>query len=91
MDSTKDMEHDIHFSSVADRYLKKLSNKDDVKRIREAIYNFRDLHYSKKLKGKFKGLNRIQIGKYRVIFKIYKKELVILVVDIGKRSNIHRK
>jgi len=50
MDSTKDMAYDIHFSSVADRYLKKLSNKDDVERIREAIYNLKDPQNSKKLK-----------------------------------------
>jgi len=89
MDSTKDMDYEIHFSSAADKYLKKLSNKDDVKRIRDTIYNLKDPHNSKKLKGKFKGLNRIQVGKYRVIFKIYKKELIILVVEIGRRSNIY--
>ena len=82
--------YEIEFSSTADKYLKKLSNKNHIKRIRDAIYNIKDPHDSKRMKGKFKGLNRIQVGEYRVIFKIYKKELVILVVDIGKRSNIYK-
>ena len=90
MDLTNGMVYEIEFSSTADKYLKKLSNKDDVKRIRDAIYNIKDPHDSKKMKGKLKGLNRIQVGKYRVIFKIYKKELIILVVEIGKRSNIYK-
>ena len=89
MASTKDMDYEIHFSSVADRFLKKLHNKEDVERIREAIYNLKDPYNSKKLKGKFKGLYRIRVGKYRVIFKIYKKEFIILVVDIGRRRNIY--
>ena len=90
MNSTKDMDYEIYFSSAADRYLKKLPNKDDVERIREGIYNIKNPYDSKKLKGKFKGLNRIQVGNYRVIFKIYKKELIILVVDIGSRSNVYK-
>jgi len=90
MDSTKDMVYDIEFSSAADKYLKKLSNKEDVKRIRDAIYNIKDPNDSKKMKGKLKGLNRIQVGKYRIIFKIYKKEFVILIVEVGKRSNIYK-
>jgi len=90
MDSTNDMVYKIEFSSTADKYLKKLSNKEDIKRIRDGIYNIKDPYDSKKMKGKLKGLNRIQVGKYRIIFKIYKKDLIILVVEIGKRSNIYK-
>jgi mRNA-degrading endonuclease RelE of RelBE toxin-antitoxin system len=42
------------------------------------------------MKGKFKAFNRVKRGEYRIIFHIDKKEKIISVVEIGKRSNIYK-
>ena len=42
------------------------------------------------LKGDLKGLRRIRIGSYRVIYEIREAELVVLVVAAGHRRNIYR-
>lgn len=59
IDLTNDTVYEIEFSSTADKYFKKLSNKEYIKRIRDPIYNIKDPHDSKKMKRKFKGLNKI--------------------------------
>ena len=43
----------------------------------------------KDLKGKYKGLKRLRVGKYRVIFKEKEEELVILIVRIARRGEIY--
>ena len=42
------------------------------------------------LKGDLKGLRRIRIGSYRVIYEIREAELIVLVVAAGHRPNIYR-
>ena len=42
------------------------------------------------LKGDLKGLRRIRIRSYRVIYEIREAELVVLVVAAGHRRNIYR-
>jgi len=42
------------------------------------------------LKGDLKGLRRIRIGSYRVIYEIREAELIVLVVAAGHRRNIYR-
>ncbi len=43
----------------------------------------------KSLKGKYKGLKRLRIGKYRVIFEERENELVILIIRIAHRGEIY--
>ena len=42
------------------------------------------------LKGDLKGLRRIRIGSYRVIYEIREAELIVLVVAAGHRRDIYR-
>lgn len=44
----------------------------------------------KALKGKFAGKHRIRSGDYRIIYQVCDKELLILVVKIGQRSQVYR-
>jgi len=44
-----------------------------------------------KLKGEFPDHYRIRIGFYRVIYKIEKKNLIIVVVRVGHRREVYRK
>ncbi len=43
----------------------------------------------KTLKGKYKGLKRLRVGKYRIIFEEREKELVILIIRIAHRGEIY--
>ena len=59
--------------------------------LEKTIDKIKDNPYdSKRMKGKFKDFNRVKIGEYRIIFHIDKKEKIISVVEIGKRSKIYK-
>jgi len=44
----------------------------------------------KSLTGRFKGLYRYRMGKYRVIYTVKDKILTVLVLRVGKRDEIYR-
>ncbi len=43
----------------------------------------------KTLKGKYKGLKRLRVGKYGIIFEEREKELIILIIRIAHRGEIY--
>ena len=43
----------------------------------------------KTLKGKYKGLKRLRVGKYRVIFEERENELIILIIRIAHRGEVY--
>jgi mRNA interferase RelE/StbE len=47
--------------------------------------------HGKSLQGKFTGLWRYRVGKYRLITKIEDSTLLILALSIAKREDIYRK
>lgn len=46
--------------------------------------------FGKPLSANLAGFWRYRIGDYRVICDIRKKEFIVLVIDIGHRSNIYK-
>jgi mRNA interferase RelE/StbE len=45
----------------------------------------------KALKGNVKGLARLRVGPYRVLFQKREKELIIIIVRIAHRRDVYRK
>ncbi len=43
----------------------------------------------KPLKGKYKGLKRLRVGKYRVVFEERENKLIILIIRIAHRGEIY--
>jgi len=43
----------------------------------------------KPLKGKYKGLYRLRVGDYRIIFQVKKEEVLIIIIRIGHRRDIY--
>jgi len=42
------------------------------------------------LKGEGRGLWRLRVGDWRILYQIREQELIVLVVDIGHRREIYR-
>ena len=83
-------EYSIVIARSASRELAKLPN-DVIDQIQLAVNALADdprPANCKKLKG-FKGLYRIRSGDYRVIYRVEDQQLIIEVVRIGDRKDIH--
>ena len=66
-------------------------NKKYKPHIFAALFDLRrDPYLGKKLKGKFQDYYSLRVGLYRIIYKVYKKELNILVIRIGRRQEVYR-
>lgn len=44
----------------------------------------------KVLKGGLRGLRRVRVGRYRVIYEVEDQELIVLVVRVGARDKAYR-
>ena len=43
----------------------------------------------KPLQGDYKGLFRLRVGSYRVVFQVKEEEIIILIIRIGHRKEIY--
>jgi len=87
------MTYSILFTDRTKKQFSKL-NKDIQKRIVDYVENRvleNPLKFGKSLVGAKKGLWRYRIGDYRIICNISNNQLLILIVDIGHRKEIHNK
>jgi mRNA interferase RelE/StbE len=48
-----------------------------------------DPFQGKKLEGELKGQYSIRVWPYRIIYQIYKKELIVSVIDVGHRQGVY--
>lgn len=79
----------VLLSKTAEKDLNKISEKQKP-HIFAAIFDLKkDPYVGKKLKGKFKDCFSLRVGDYRIIYKVYKKELNILIIGIGNRQGIY--
>ena len=70
----------------------KTISKSDRERIRAAIeqkLTTNPIEFGKPLQYSLKGLRRLRVGDYRVIFQIEQAAMVVLVVMIGHRKDIY--
>ena len=42
------------------------------------------------LKGEFRGLRRLRVGSYRIIYEVDEGELTVLVIRVGHRKDVYR-
>jgi mRNA interferase RelE/StbE len=74
--------HKTHQSSIDEKLIELIAFYDDEEDIPKPDV--------KKLKGKYEGLFRLRIGKVRVIFKMYRSEEVIKIIDIDNRGDVYK-
>jgi mRNA interferase RelE/StbE len=80
----------LRIKSSAEKQLRKIDRGLRL-HIIEAIDRLRDQPTAgSALKGEFSGLRRLRVARYRVIYEVIQKELVILVVRIGHRGKVYR-
>lgn len=85
------MKYEIVIGKLAEKFIVKLP-KPEKERVLKAIYNLPEGTDIKQLKGKkSKGLYRLRVGEYRIIYSIDNGRLIIYVVDAGNRGQIYNK
>ena len=81
----------LEVSPAADRDLEKLRvrmRRQDFERLRDVV---RNLSYQPRPQGvrKIKGTDaayRIRVGSYRVVYEVYDKENLVLILQVARRS-----
>ena len=84
---------DVKYSIIlSDKFDKFFSQLDRVsqKRIVERLKDLSKYPKSgKPLKGRFKGIRSLRVGKYRILYDIQENHLIIVVIAIGHRKNVY--
>ena len=83
--------YSIEISRTAERQLNKL-NRDDQRRVVRAILALADdprPQGSRKLTG-YDDVFRIRVGRYRVLYSVSGKKLVIIILKTAHRKDIYR-
>ena len=82
--------YQIVLKKAAQRSLKKI-DKRYKKRITQAIFALaNDSHLGKQLGGSLRGFYSVRVWPYRIVYKIYQQDLVILVVEIAHRQGVYK-
>ena len=83
--------YNIEISRTAEKQLKQLG-RDDQRRVARAILALVDdprPQGSRKLTG-YDDVFRIRVGRYRVLYSVSGKKLVIIILKIGHRKDVYR-
>ena len=85
------MSFSIRIKESAAKELRRVA-KPDRARIVAAIDRLAETpHLGTSLKGDLRGLRRIRVGDYRILYEVRDKELVVLVVRIAHRRDANRR
>jgi mRNA interferase RelE/StbE len=82
--------YQIIFSRTAEKDLDKINRKDKP-HIFAALFDLRKEPFlGKKLKGKFQDYYSLRVGSYRIIYKVYKREVEILIIRVAQRQGAYK-
>lgn len=85
------MKYKIVIQKLAEKFIRKLP-KSEGERILKAIYKLPYGNDIKALKGKKnKGLMRLRVGDYRVIYTIDNGNLIVYIIDADNRGDIYKR
>ena len=81
----------IRIKESAAKELRRVAKPDRV-RIVAAIDRLAETpHLGAALKGDLRGLRRLRVGDYRIVYEIRDEELVVLVVRVAHRRDAYRR
>ncbi len=85
------IKYEIIIEKPAEKFIMKLA-RPEKERILQAIYKLPHEGDIKQLKGKrSKGLLRLRVGDYRVIYSVDNGKLIVYVIDAGNRGQIYNR
>lgn len=85
------MKYTIVIKKIAEKFIVKLPQ-PEKERVLKAIYQLPEGNDIKEMQGKKnKGLYRLRVGDYRVVYTIDNGKLIVYVVDAGNRGDIYKK
>lgn len=65
------------------------TNKDHIRKAIEKKLAANPIEFGKPLQYSLKGLRRLRVGDYRIIFQIEEDAKVVLIVKIGNRREVY--
>jgi len=84
----------MKYQIVLPRRIKKKLDKIETKHYEKILSALKvlsnDPYLGKRLKGELKSYYSYRVWSYRIIYEIKKKELVILIIRIGYRSEVYK-
>ena len=84
------MSYSIRIKKSAAKELARIPSADRVRVIR-AIDHLKDHpHSGSSLKGEYRGIRRIRVGDFRVLYEVSDKDLIILVIRVATREEAYR-
>lgn len=84
------MSYSIRIKKSAVEELARIPSNDRVRVIR-AIDHLKDHpHSGGSLKGEYRGIRRIRVGDYRVLYEVSDEDLIILVIRVATREEAYR-
>ena len=85
------MSFSIRIKGSAARDLRRIAKTDRL-RIMSAIDRLSDSPFvGNALKGDLRGLRRVRVGDYRVLYELLDETLVVLVVRVAHRREVYRR
>lgn len=84
------MSYSIRIKKSAAEELARIPSADRVRVIR-AIDHLKDHpHSGSSLKGEYRGIRRIRVGDFRVLYEVSDEDLIILVIHVATREEAYR-
>ena len=84
------MKYAIRIERDAVKTLKKIAGPDRLRIVKAIDSLAEDPAGGESLTGQFKGLRRLRVGDYRVIYACKNHECLVLVIRIGHRREVYR-
>ncbi len=83
--------YDIEVSATAERQLRRLPRRDQLRVLKAIIRLAEEPRPTgcRKLSG-YTDVFRIRVGRYRVIYSVSDRRLVVIVLKLGHRKDIYR-
>ena len=80
----------LKIKSKAEKKINALNDKDYA-RVMQILSAIKEdpFFYGKKLHGKHQDEYSVRVWPFRILYKIYKKELIISVIDVGHRQGVY--
>ena len=85
------MSYSVRIKRSATRELAQIARRDRERLVYAIDRLGEQPHVGYPLKGDLRGLRRIRVGDYRVVYEVFDHELVVLVVRIAHRREAYRR